>query len=96
MYDFYSYENSIDNIEESLINSSLNGSIPDKILDKYSEFVKNNSKEGDMVCVSKSLINKAIPNLVNERTGKLEELLSSNSWKMTAPIRKFKNRVKKQ
>ncbi len=95
-YNSLNYNNYIKDIEDNLIKSALKEPIPDKILDKYSEFVKNNSKEEDMICVSKSLINKAIPNLVNERTGKLEELLSSNSWKMTAPIRKFKNRLKKQ
>jgi hypothetical protein len=66
------------------------GKIPESIMDKYSEILSNN--KDDSITLSKDLFNffsKEIDDLKKEN----KRLLSSKSWKITAPLRKLKRKL---
>lgn len=81
----------INDVDKNLFKIYLKeGKIPESIMDKYSEILSNN--KDDSITLSKGLFNffsKEINDLKKEN----KRLLSSKSWRITAPLRKLKRKL---
>ncbi|WP_050553560.1 glycosyltransferase family 2 protein [Methanobrevibacter boviskoreani] len=81
----------INDVDKNLFKIYLkDGKIPESIMDKYSEILSNNKE--DSITLSKDLFNffsKEINDLKKEN----KRLLSSKSWRITAPLRKLKRKL---